>query len=100
MAQVDQSKRKVRARRHGRRDFGSVVPASDPMPVANSHNSVMPTFLSIAYDVTGAHARRPSGASVGEPMRRMAQSASTSKGSLVRTDEARRAAIGDSCGVE
>jgi hypothetical protein len=39
---------------------------------------------SIENDVTLAHASRPSGAIVGEPMRRTAPSASTSKGFLLR----------------
>src|SRR5207244_5749762 len=55
-----------------------------PNPVGKSHSSVTPSFLSMSYDVTGAHAYRPSGASVGAPMRLIAHNASTSSGFLLR----------------
>jgi len=58
----------------------------------------------VENDVTAAHASRPSGASVGVPMRLIAHSASTSNGVVRRVElrnvVARRIAIGRSCGVE
>jgi hypothetical protein len=64
---------------------------------SNFLNSLDPAFLFMENDVTVAHAMRPSGESVGAPMRFTAQSASTSKGADLRADAARRAGILESC---
>ncbi len=63
------------------------------MPVGNSHNSVLDSLVSIANDVTGAHATRPSGDNVGSPMRLICQSAATSSGARVRVRPVRRAGM-------
>src|SRR5690242_7668527 len=73
------------------------TPSFAPKPVGYSHSSVAPTLRSIECDVTLAHATRPSGESVGLPMRRIAHSASTSNGGLLRV---LRDAISVRVGVE
>ena len=62
-------------------------------PVGNSHSSVRLSFVSIAKDVTGAQATRPSGESVGLPMRLICQSAVTSSGGNTRERLIRRAGM-------
>src|SRR6476469_6657228 len=75
-----------------RRGFARACPL-DRVPVGYSHSSVTPTLRSIENDVTLAHARLPSGASVGAPMRLIAHSASTSSGGLVAVERALRAGM-------
>src|SRR5258708_7403182 len=53
-----------------------------PGPVGNSQSDVLLSFFSMSKRVTALHAHAPSGDSVGVPMRRMAQSASTERGGL------------------
>jgi hypothetical protein len=55
---------------------------------------------SIEYDVTGAHARWPSGDSVGVPMRFTAHRASASNGAFAALELARLVGIGELLRVE
>ena len=66
-----------------RRSLAAIAPSS-AMPVGNNHNSVRLSLVSIVNDVTDAHATRPSGDSVGLPMRLICHSASTSSGGSAR----------------
>src|SRR5205085_7848595 len=52
--------------------------------VGKSHSSVLPSFFSMSYEVTAAHAVRPSGEIVGVPMRLIAHRSSTLSGCRFR----------------
>ena len=63
-----------------RAPFAAAVAA--PSPVGKSQSDVLLSFFSMSKRVTALHASAPSGDSVGVPMRRIAQSDSTSSGGL------------------
>jgi hypothetical protein len=62
------------------------------MPVGKSHSSVELSFLSSEKVVTAAQAVAPSGDSVGDAIRLIAQSASTESGGLAEPRPAGRRA--------